>query len=187
MRPSGTCASCGSDCCHLLGPRCPGSLDDLGSTVLHDPLSPPWLCLVPLCSLPQGPSVSGKYHLPWPVWASGSPELRARLEQLSSPQVPTAPSQVGPGQELTRAWSAFTNGAALGRPASCGVGASSPGCSEPGVGQGQAEALAEESGDQLSSALPPSCCVTPEHQPVWAFSPVRWMGKGLSWSSPLIF
>lgn len=182
MRPSGTCASCGSDCCHLLGPRCPGSLDDLGSTVLHDPLSPPWLCLVPLCSLPQGPSVSGKYHLPWPVWASGSPELRARLEQLSSPQVPTAPSQVGPGQELTRAWSAFYK---WGSPRKAcilwGRGV------QPGVGQGQAEALAEESGDQLSSALPPSCCVTPEHQPVWAFSPVRWMGKGLSWSSPLIF
>lgn len=70
MRPSGTCASCGSDRRHF-GPRCPSSLDDFGCTVPDDPFVPtltavseslhashPRICLVwgpPAFSIQSGP------------------------------------------------------------------------------------------------------------------------------------
>lgn len=69
----------------------------------------PYSCvLVPWCSLPQGLPGSGKYRLLQPIQASGSPKLRVSLEQaIASPQTLAAPSQVDPGQELTRVESAF--------------------------------------------------------------------------------
>lgn len=101
MRPSGTCASCGSDRRHF-GPRCPSSLDDFGCTVPDDPFVPtftavseslhashPRICLVwgpPAFSIQSGPweapsSESG--------WSRSYPALKLPLP-LPSRSLPGA-------------------------------------------------------------------------------------------------
>uniref|UniRef100_A0A9L0SC38 ATPase H+ transporting V0 subunit e2 n=1 Tax=Equus caballus TaxID=9796 RepID=A0A9L0SC38_HORSE len=94
-------------CCYLL---CPSSLDDLGSTDPDNPSSLPLqLCPGPLVLPPPGPAWFWEVPPPSANSGLGKPQaLRVSLEQaIASPQTLAAPSQVDPGQELTRVESAF--------------------------------------------------------------------------------
>lgn len=90
--------------------RCPSSLDDLGSTDPDNPSSLPLqLCPGPLVLPPPGPAWFWEVPPPSANSGLGKPQaLRVSLEQaIASPQTLAAPSQVDPGQELTRVESAF--------------------------------------------------------------------------------
>lgn len=172
MRPSGTCASCGSDHCHF-GPRSPISLDDFGYTVPDDPFVPTLTAVLgPSLLPPPGSAWFQELCLLHPVWALGSPKLsQAGAEDIQPSDCPLPlPSRSQPGADKSGAGLLQLRQPQKGRMSS-GEGVFNPGCSKPGAGWTREGALGGE------SALPLSCCALWEASlPPWASSPVRWRG-----------
>lgn len=137
---------------------------------LKTPLSPaPQLCPGPSVLPPQGLPGCCRYPHPQPI----QPELYLAEAKRSHPHTPTAPSQAGPGQELT-------GGSAQGRPCPSEKGARPS--RSPGWESGSSHQLCPF---LLRGPRKPLCLPGLLIWEVEGGAP-SWCDKGLSWNS-LIF